>query len=135
MLLVVGMGLDQRILVEEARILPMKNLGTEKTADLVIDGIAQHGGGQQDSHEGHDIHASLADCGQRTGHEKQGIARQERGHDETGFGEDDEEENAIDPQPVLLNQDGEVLVEMKDDIDELGEEFHADCRALIEAAL
>jgi hypothetical protein len=35
----------------------------------------------------------------------------------------------------LLDQQGQVLVEMEDDIDELGEEFHALSRALNEAAL
>ena len=37
---------------------------------------------------------------ERAGREEQRIAREDRRHDEAGFGEDDEEEDAVDPGAV-----------------------------------
>ena len=113
----------------------MEDLRPEEAADLVIDRVAEHGGDEEDGAQRGDVHAALAERGQRAGDEEQRIAGQEGEDDESGLGEDDEEEDGVDPQPVVLDEDGEVLVEVEDDVDELGEQFHAQDRALIEAAL
>ena len=118
------MRLDQGIFVEEARIFPVEDLGAEQAADLVIDHVAEYGGGEQHADQRPDVHAALTDGSQRTGHEEQGVTGQEGKDHETRFGEDDEEQDAVDPQAILLNQNRQMLVEMQDDVDELREKFH-----------
>jgi hypothetical protein len=48
----------------------------------------------------------------------------DRRHDEARLAEDDDEEDDVDPGAVLRQQQGEVLVYMQDDVDELGKKFH-----------
>ncbi len=118
------MRLDQRVAVEEARILPVEYLGAEIAANMVIDRVAEDGCAREHTHQHEDVHPALAQRRQRPSHEKQRVAGQERRHDETGFGKDDDEQDAVDPQPVLLHQKREMLVEVQHDVDELGQDFH-----------
>ena len=99
----------------------MEDLGAEEAADLVIEGVAEDGRGNQDAHQHEDVHAAFADRRQRAGHEEQRIAGQEGRHDEAGFGEDNDEQDAVDPQAVLLHQQRQMLVEVEDDVHELHE--------------
>lgn len=123
--LIEGMCFFQGRLVEKTRAFPVKDLGPEKTADLVIGHIAQNRSGQQHDNQGSDLHSSFADRRQGAGNKEQGVARQERGHDKTGFGKNNDEKNAVDPQAILLHQHQQVFIEVKNDIDELGKQFHA----------
>jgi len=118
------MCLLQRRLVEEAGIFPVEDLGAEETPDLVIDHVTEHRRGKQNADQRPDIHAALTNCRQRAGHKKQRIAGKERENDEARLGKDDKEQDAVDPQPVLLHQNGQMLVEVQNDIEELRQEFH-----------
>jgi signal transduction histidine kinase len=73
--------------------------------------------GQQDGN----VHAT--ERGQCAGDEEQRIAWQEGGDDEAGLAEDDDEEDRVDPRPVLLHQHRQVLVEVQDDVDEAGRDI------------
>jgi len=96
----------------------------EPAADDVVEAVAEHGGEGQAEHQGQQGH--VADGGQGAGDEEQGVAGKEGHDDEAGLGEDDEKEDGVDPGAVLLDQDGQVLVQVQDQVDELQEEA-GDC--------
>jgi hypothetical protein len=121
-LLVKGVRLFERRLVEKTRLLPVEDLRPEVAADLVVEHVAEHRRGDQHREQDADLHAPQR--GQRPGDEEQRIAGQERGHHETGLAEDDDEKDRVDPLPVLLHQHRQVLVEVQDDVDEAGQVFH-----------
>ena len=66
----------------------------------------------------------LIDGGERSDGEQQRIARQKRRHDQPGFAEDDREQNRVDPHLVIGDKLGEMLVEVQDEVDEPGDQFH-----------
>ena len=72
-----------------------------------------------------DVHATGGR--QRPGHEQQGVAGQEGEHHQTGLAEDDQEQDRVDPGAVLGRESRQMHVEVQDDVDECGEEFH--CRS------
>ena len=49
---------------------------------------------------------------------------QERRHHEPRLAEDDQEQDRVDPQVIVGDELGEMLVEMQDEVDEPGDQFH-----------
>jgi hypothetical protein len=74
------------------------------------------------------LHRHASGRPQRAGDEQQRIAGQERRHHQAGLAEDDREQDEVDPAAVLLQQGGEMLVEMDDDVPEPEQEFHRSAR-------
>ena len=75
-----------------------------------------------------DVHA--AGRRQRAHHEEQRVAGQEGRDHQAGLAEDDEEEQGVDPGPVLRHEGRQVVVEVDREIPQQGEKFHGrDCIA------
>ncbi len=126
MRLVIGMRDVEALAVEETRVLlaPGQDALAGPAPDPVVCIVAEDGGGEQHRDDDVDLECSAAGGGQGTGHEQQRIAGEEGGDDKARLAEDDDEEDDVDPGAVLRQQQGEVLVHMQDDVDELGEKFH-----------
>ena len=75
-----------------------------------------HGGGEEDQHEEvyFERHAGQGRNGPCD--EQQRVAGQERGDDQPGFAEDDEEQDGVCPQVVVLDDTDEVLIDMQNEI-------------------
>ena len=86
-------------------------------ADGIVDPVAENRrADQQDVAQPgveHSRRAESAHC------EQQRIARQKRRDHEARFRKDDDEQDSVDPRPVLLDELEQMFVEMKDKIDEL----------------
>ena len=67
------------------------------------------------------MHVERAARRQRAGCEQQRITGQERGHDQPRLAEDDREQDRVQPRAVVGGEDREVLVEVQDDVEKLGE--------------
>src|ERR1019366_8339652 len=65
-----------------------------------------------------------AERGERAGREEEGVARQERRHDEAGLAEDDGEKDDVRERPVIAGHLGKVLVEVQENVHELLREVH-----------
>jgi hypothetical protein len=81
--------------LKKRELFPVEDLRPEIAADLVVEHVAKHRCDHQHGEQEADLHAAQR-C-QRTGHEQQRIAGQERRHHEAGFAEDDHEQDRIDP--------------------------------------
>jgi hypothetical protein len=56
--------------------------------------------------------------------EKERVSRKKRRNHKTGFTENDEEEYSIDPDTVISSQLSETNVDVKDEVEEFGDDFH-----------
>jgi len=73
--------------------------------------VAEHGGErQQDPHPGRIERAGLIDRGERANCEQQRIPGQKRRHHQPCFAEDDQEQDQVDPDVVVGDELGEMLV-------------------------
>ena len=118
------MGLQKGAPVEKARLLPLKYLGPEVAADGVIALVAQDGRHDQHRHghgQTHEAHPT-----QRTHHEQQGVARQERHHHQARLHEDDQKQEGIHPRPVIAYEGLQVAVHVEDEVDQEGGVFHGE---------
>src|SRR6202040_4339192 len=52
------------------------------------------------------------------------IAREKRGHHQSGFGKDDQEKNGIDPGSVRIRHLAEIQIQVKEDVQELCDPIH-----------
>jgi hypothetical protein len=117
-----GMGAIQVFPLQEAAALEPEHPGAQEAADPVIDVVAAQGRHDQGARQDHRVHAARRR--HRARHEQQGIAGQEGRDDEPGLHEDDGEQDGVDPDAIALHQQGQMLVQMQDDVDELGQQFH-----------
>jgi len=62
--------------------------------------------------------------GHDAGGEEQGIPRQEGRDHEAGLAKDDDEQDGIDPHPVLFHQFEEMGVDMQDEVHQICQKFH-----------
>ena len=108
---------------EEARFLLVKDLGPDDLADPVVDGVADDRGRGQDEEKPSDL--QVASGGECPGGKDQRISGKEGCHDQAGLAEDDNKENKIGPEAIRLDQIAQVRVQVDDEIDDLGQKFHA----------
>ena len=85
-------------------------------ADPVVDVVADDRGRRQEPEKKPRIQRS--ECREAPGGKEQRIARQERQHHQSGLAEDDQEEDAVGPRAVVVNDPAQVPVEMQDEVDE-----------------
>ena len=116
------MGLVERLLVEEARVLPLEDLRPQVASDGEVALVAQDG--RHDQHRAGDRKAHQPDAAQRPDDEQQRIPGQERHHHHTGLDEHDREEQRVHPRPVGDDEGLEVLVDVEDEVDEKVHDFH-----------
>jgi hypothetical protein len=67
---------------------------------------------------------TVVDGGQRAHTEQQRVARQDRGHHETGFGEDDAEQDRVHPDVVVHQQLDQVPIQMQNQIGRVVQQVH-----------
>jgi hypothetical protein len=66
--------------------------------------------------------------------EQQRVTREERRHHEAGLAEHDHEEQDVGEHAVLLDDQVEVLIDVEDEVDDLGDKTHAGSLSLRRAA-
>lgn len=88
----------------------------EEVADHVVAGVAGYGGGEEDQHEEVYFERHAGQGRNSPCDEQQRVAGQERGDDQPGFAEDDEEQDGVCPQVVVLDDTDEVLIDMQNEI-------------------
>ena len=115
------MRLEQVLLLDEAGI-PLEDGRAHMTTDEVVHRVAHDTGGQQ--HQQHMAVAHETGTGHDTGGKKQGIPRQEGRDHEAGLAKDDDEQDGIDPHPVLFHQLEEMGVDMQDEVHQICQKFH-----------
>ena len=108
--------------VEDARAFAREHTRPDIAADPVVRVVPQKRGRGKHRKQLVDVH--VARRGERTGHEQQRITRQEWRHHQPGLAEHDDEEDRVDPRPVICDQPLEVAVEVENDVYEAGEELH-----------
>ena len=108
---------------EEPVFLAREDLGTDEMADPVVSRVPEDGGRAEDNEQPDQV--QRFDGGERPGGEQEGIARQKGCHDKPRLQEDDEEQDRVSPQPVGLDQTAQVLVEVKDEVDNALNQVHA----------
>ncbi len=62
---------------------------------------------------------------QRACDKQQGVARQEGRHHQSGFAEQNQEQNRVNPDAVLSNQLGKVHINVQNKINQKMEELHS----------
>ena len=87
-------------------------------ADGVVHRIAEDGGGDQ--HDDHNSHVESSDRRDGARREQQRIPRQKRRHDETGFREDDEEQDEVDPCAIGGYECEQVPIDVEQDFEKPG---------------
>ncbi len=95
-----------------------KHAGPDGAADGVVHGIA--GECRQEQQSGEEPRFERPGGREGACGKEQRVARQERRDDEPGLGEDDREEQAVDPGPVRIDERGQMTVEVDDVINEFG---------------
>src|SRR5258708_27511069 len=108
--------------IEEARSLPMEDFRAYEAADRVVDGVSEHGRGDQQ--QGEQVHVDAAAGRERTGDEKQGVSGKKGRYDQSGLAENDREKQQVDPGAVLLEQRCKVAVEMNHQVPAGKQELH-----------
>jgi hypothetical protein len=91
-------------------------------ADLVVHGVSQHGGHDQD--EGEHERIERPGARQGPGREQQRVARQEGCDHQPRLAEHDHEQDEIGPQAVLRDELVQVAVQVQEDVDDLMQPFH-----------
>jgi len=107
----------QMATLEELGIFLGKELCPQLPTNPVVDVIAGNRGGMKAKAKRQQIE-STALGGEDTGSEDQGVAGKERKDNETGLGKDDSREDSINPCAVLCDEPLQVLVKMKNEIDQ-----------------
>ncbi|MPN13175.1 hypothetical protein SDC9_160495 [bioreactor metagenome] len=120
------MGLVEGLLVEPARVLPLKHLGPEIPPDRIIALIAQNRRRQQDGHGYRKVHQACA--AHRTHDEQQRIPRQKRHDHHARLDKNDDEEQRIDPRPVRHHKRFKMLVDVQDEVDQKADDFQTNPR-------
>ena len=93
------LGPQQVLLIQQARGLAREDLRPEAVAGAVVDRVAEdRSNRQQDRYEGQ-VDRRVGPGREGTYGEEQRVTGQERGDDEGGLAEDDEEEQAVEPGP------------------------------------
>ena len=100
----------------------MEDAGAEIGADRIVDGVPQDRGRAQQEEERPEAERPQAREAARG--EEEGVAGKERGHHEPRLQEDDQEEQGVGVAPVLLDDLGQVLVEVQEEVDEPVDELH-----------
>ena len=107
--------------VQPARPAP-EDARPKEVPDPVIGVVAQEGCRHEHRHQCGRVDAIGR---QSAGHEQQRIPRQKGGHHQSRLAEDDQEQHHIEPPAIVLQQPHQVLVEVQDDVQELGNELHS----------
>jgi hypothetical protein len=97
----------------------------DRATDTEVHLVPQHcGEHQQQPHECRVQRAGLIHRSERTDREQQRVPGQNRRHDQSGLAEDDQEQDRVDPEVIVGDELGEMLVEMQDEVDEPADQFH-----------
>src|ERR1700704_5964161 len=110
-------------LVQESGMRFFGRLAPEQAADPVIAVVAAKRCDDQRQREQLDRHAGGGP--ERAGSEQQRVARQERGDDEARLAEDGQEQDQIEPSAIVEQQQGELVVEIADELPNRYQEVHA----------
>ncbi len=90
-------------------------------ADEVVGAVAEDGREHQEAAQQDWVHGATS--GDGAGDEQQRVARQEGCDHQAGFTEDHQEQDGVDPRPVVGHQHVEIDVEMQNEVE--GIEIHA----------
>ena len=88
----------------------MDDAGADDATDGVVGRISQDG--RNDEQEGDAGQVERAARAQGARGKEQRVARQERRHHQSGFREDDQEQDGVDPDPVARDELEQVNVHM-----------------------
>ena len=122
-LLVELVGALEVLRVQELDV-PLEGPRPDLVPDPVVDGVAGDGGAGEEQEQDADLERRRGQGGQGARREEQRVAGEERRHHQPRLAEDDEGEDRVCPHPVLLDELPEVRVEVKEEVDDLGDEFH-----------
>lgn len=95
----------------------------DETSHGVIHGVTQNGRGAAEDDE--DIQPQGAERGKGSRGEQEGIPRQEGGDHQTGFAEENDEQDAVGERAVRRNERPQRGVDVDDEIEEREECLHA----------
>ena len=87
---------------DEAEFFSLDHPVAQVFSDKVIGGISQHGGRKEDQHRPPDV--QLVSGGKHAGGEKQAVAREEGGHHQAGFAEDDDKEQYVGQAAITIRK-------------------------------
>lgn len=120
-LVVEVVGLLQVVAAEDLRVRVAEQALPRRAADEVIGAVAEDRRQHQQATQQPRVHAAARRHG--AGDEQQRIPRQERRHHQAGFTEDHQEQDGVDPRPIVGHQHVEVHIEVQDEVE--GVEIHA----------
>ena len=116
------MRLLQVLGVEEARFRVVEDPGSQPRPDRVVDGVPQDGRRAEKEEERPEMED--AEPGEAARGEEERVAGQERGDDQSRLQEDDQEEQGVGGGAVPLDDLGQMLIEVKEEVDEPVDEIH-----------
>ncbi|MCY1508979.1 hypothetical protein D9M68_433060 [compost metagenome] len=109
------MGALQVVAAEDLRLGIAEQAFARRSPDHVVEAVAADGRDHQQAAEQPGVHGTAGADG--AGDEQQGVAGEERRHHQPGLAEDDQEEDGVDPGPVIGDQKVQVLIKVEDEID------------------
>jgi hypothetical protein len=116
------MGALEILGIEPARLPVLEQARAEEAPNRIIAGVSGYCGDGQKNHQ--QMYIDPAQRCERPGHEQQRISGQERRDHQPGFAEDDQEQDHIDPRPVVPDQRAEMAVEMQGKVKNHEQQFH-----------
>lgn len=108
-------GFLQIVAAEDLRVGIAEQAFPGRSSDYVVGTVAQDRCEHQQAPQQHRVHATAG--GHGAGNEQQRIPGQKWHHHQAGLAEDHQEQNGVDPGPVVGHQHVEIHVEMKDEVD------------------
>lgn len=93
-----------------------EQLPPEEMPYHIIAGIAQNSGSKQNQGQHIYLDRHIGLCGNGTCHKQQGVPRQKRCNHQTGFTENNQEQDDIRPGMVFLYNINHILIDMKNEI-------------------
>ena len=112
------------------RILRGEDARPDVFAGGIVDGITQDRRHEQEHRDQADVEDARR--GKRTGRKEERVARENRRHDQAGLRKHDQKEKAVEPGSVRRGDLREVLVEVEEEVDEIG---HISSRGRANSAL
>ena len=128
MLLIECVGSVQMFLLQESSLDAMEEFHADQPPYPVIGVVAGKCGQHQHRHQ--QVELQCVKAAQGTCDEEQRIARQERREYQTGFGEDDQEQDAVHPCAIVLHQRHQVHIQVQNKIDKRRQKFQNDSNSV-----
>ena len=112
-----------RLVTEVRRRWPAGDAAARRAADALLQD--ERAAADEDHRQGQrDLEVAVPGRDE-TGDEQQRVAGQEEADEQAGLGEDDEEQNPVDPRAVFAREVMQVILQMQEEIEDLLEGVHA----------